>query len=164
MLDQNKLDWLGIHATHINAHLLTQVFDEFANQEILKNPNKKIAWSRPILIGGGWKPGWSTDYVSVLMAENTNAKTVINLSNIDAVYDKDPKKYKKAKKIKKISWPDFKKIVGGRWVPGAHLPFDPIASRLAEKSKLRVIVMNGHKLSELEKALKNEEFKGTLIG
>lgn len=164
MRKQNDLDWLGIHATHLNAHLLQLMFDKSANHKILTNPNAKISWQKPIIIGGGWKPGRSTDYVSVMMAKKLKAKTVINLSDIDYVYDKDPDKYKNAKKLAQLSWPDFKKLVGNKWRPGANLPFDPIASRLAEKSKLRVIVMNGHKLAELEKALKKEKFQGTLIG
>ena len=164
MRQQNNLDWLGIHATHLNARLLQLVFDKYSNAEILTNPNAKISWRNPVIIGGGWKPGWSTDYVSVKMAKKLKAKTIINLSDIDYVYDKDPKKYKNAKKLAKLTWPNFKKLVGGKWIPGANLPFDPIASRLAEKSKLNVIVMNGRKLTELEKALKNQKFKGTLIG
>ena len=164
MRQQNNLEWLGIHATRLNARLLQLAFDKYAHSEILTNPNAKISWQSPVIIGGGWKPGWSTDYVSAMIAKKLKAKTIINLSNIDYVYDKDPNKYKNAKKITQLNWPDFKKLVGGKWVPGANLPFDPIASRLAEKSKINVIVMNGHKLSELEKALKNEKFQGTLIG
>lgn len=161
---KNNLDWLGIQATHLNAQLLQALFEKYARQEISTNPNAKISWPKPIIVAGGWKPGRSTDWVSVLLAKKLKAKTIINLSDIDYVYDRDPDKFKDAKKLTNISWPEFKKLVGGKWVPGANLPFDPIASRLAEKSKLKVIVMNGRKLGEFEKALKNAKFQGTLIG
>jgi uridylate kinase len=163
MRKQNDLDWLGIHATRLNARLIQLAFDKNAHSEILTNPNAKISWQSPVIVGGGWKPGRSTDYVSVMMAKKLKAKTIINLSDIDYVYDKDPDKYKNAKKLAQVSWPDFKKLVGGKWVPGAHLPFDPIASRLAEKSKLKVVVMNGRKLGELEKALHGRSFHGSII-
>ena len=52
------------------------------------------------MVAAGWHPGWSTDFVATILAERLQAKTILNLSNIDYVYDKDPNKYKDAKKIK----------------------------------------------------------------
>ena len=43
------------------------------------------------------------------------------------------------------------------------MPFDPIASRLAEKSSLKVVIMNGKNLTEVKKALEGGEFKGTIV-
>ena len=88
---------------------------------------------------------------------------MINLSNIDYVYDKNPKKFKGAKPLKNISWKDFRKIVGNKWDPGLNLPFDPVASKLAEKLKLKVVVMNGKPLSNLKNLLSGRSFKGTVI-
>lgn len=158
------IDWLGIHATRLNAYLMKIIFREQAHKEIFINPNKRINWHRPIIIGAGWKPGWSTDYVAALAARKFKARMVVNLSNIDYVYTRDPRKFRDAKKIKTISWPDFKKLIGGKWVPGAHLPFDPVASKLAEKSRLKVVVMNGRRMGEFERLLLNKDFKGTIIG
>ena len=99
-----------------------------------------------------------------MLAKTYGAKEVINLSNIDYVYDKDPNKFKNAKKIERINWKDFRKnIVGYKWVPGENVPFDPIASRLAEKSSLKVVIMNGKNLTEVKKALEGGEFKGTIV-
>ena len=162
-LHSEDIDWLGIHATRMNGHLLRTVFRDKAHPHLYWNPNKKLIWREPILIGAGWKPGASTDYIAALAAKKFKAKTIINLSNVDYVYDKDPKRYKSAKKIKKISWKDFKNIVGSKWVPGANLPFDPVASRIAERNRFEVIVMNGHRLKEFEKALNHQVFKGTII-
>jgi len=86
-----------------------------------------------VLIAGGWKPGWSTDFDAVLLAKQLNVSTIINISNIDHVHDKDPKKFSDAKKIKSISWQDFRKITGNEWKAGLSLPFDPIAAKEAEK-------------------------------
>jgi len=156
-----ELDWLGIAATRLNAELLKAIFGHSARA--LANPSKKVVCKEPILIGAGVKPGRSTDYAAVLAAQKYDASFLVNLSNIDFVYDYDPRKYKNAKKIKHIKWPDFKKLVGGSWVPGAHLPFDPIASKLAQRSGLKVIIMNGRKLKEFEKLLRAKPFKGTII-
>ena len=67
------------------------------------------------------------------LARLLKSKRVINLTNVDYVYNKNPKKFKDAKPIKDLTWKQFKKIIGGKWSPGANVPFDPIASKLAEK-------------------------------
>ena len=97
-----------------------------------------------------------------MIAKNYGAKTVINLSNIDYVYTKDPK-LAGAKKIEKISWTEFRKIVGNKWDPGLHAPFDPIASKHAQQNKLRVVVMNGKDFKNLENLISGRKFKGTVI-
>ena len=37
-LNSKNLDWLGIEATRINAHLLRAIFYEWAHPDIIKNP------------------------------------------------------------------------------------------------------------------------------
>ena len=54
------------------------------------------------MVAGGWMPGRSTDDDAVRLAKIYGAEMVINLSNIDYVYDKDPNKYKDAKKLPKF--------------------------------------------------------------
>jgi uridylate kinase len=162
-LNPDDLDWLGIHSTRLNGHLMRTIFRKHAHSRIITNPNKPEKASEPIIIAAGYRPGWSTDYDAVLLARRYKADTVLNLSNIDYVYDKNPKKYPNAKPIKQISWKSFRKIVGNTWDPGLNLPFDPVASRLAEKLKLKVIVMNGKKLENLKNFLTGKQFKGTVI-
>ncbi len=158
------LDWIGIQATHLNANFMRLLFGKLAYKEIIKSEKDNFKWNTKILFSGGWKPGHSTDYDAVVLAKRYGAKTVVNLSNIEYVFDKDPNKFADAKKIENISWKDFRKIVGNKWVPGANAPFDPIASREAEKNKLKVVVMNGNNLKDLGKVLKGEEkIVGTII-
>jgi len=162
-ITNEDLDWLGIHASRLNGHLLRTIFFDIAHPEIITNPTKKIAAVKPLVIAAAWKPGWSTDYVAVQLAKKYNIKNIINLSNIDCAYDKDPKKYASAKKIKSIGWLEFRKIVGYAWKPGLSAPFDPIASGLAEKLKLKVVIMNGRKLKNLDKYFTGGRFDGTVI-
>src|SRR3989344_1454588 len=67
-LSNEELDWRGIHATKINAHIVRSVFGNNAEKSITSNPNKKISSKKSIIIASGWKPGWSTDYDDVLLA------------------------------------------------------------------------------------------------
>jgi uridylate kinase len=161
-VDRENQDWLGIKSTRQNALLLKAVFKNKAYPEIISDPKKKISFKEKIALAGGWRPGRSTDYVAVSLAKTYGAKVVVNLSNIDYVYDKDPK-IKGAKKIKTMTWLEFRKIVGNDWKPGINTPFDPIASRLAQTNNLTVIVLNGKKLDNLDKCFNNKEFTGTTV-
>jgi uridylate kinase len=169
-LTKDDQDWLGIHATRLNAHLIKTIFRPVAHPRINKNPRTKedlmvhFAHGEKIMVAAGWHPGWSTDYVATILAERLGAKTVINLSNIKYAYDKDPKKHQDAKKIEHIDWPGFRKIVGSKWDPGMNAPFDPVASTHAQKLGLRVIIAEGRNLGNLKKILDDKKFFGTIIG
>ncbi len=162
-VDKEDLDWLGIHATRLNAHMVRTIFRNIAHPRIIKNPNDKIDFKEKVLIAAGWKPGCSTDYDAVLIAKNLKIKKLINLSNIDYAYTKDPKRFKDAKLIKDISWKDFRKIVGNRWDPGLNAPFDPIASKEAQKLGMEVVILNGRDIKNIEGYIEGKKFKGTLI-
>ncbi len=156
-------DWVGIEATRLNAQLMKVIFGKQAYSHIVTNPNEVIKSQKPIVLASGYIPGCSTDHDAVLLAKSNDIKTVINLSNIDFAYDKDPRLYPEAKKLTKISWSYFRSIVGNKWKPGLNVPFDPVASREASELGLKVVILNGRKLSNLEKCLEDKNFKGTVI-
>jgi len=156
-------DWMGIKITKLNAEIIKQVFTGKSYSEIISDPNKKVKTNKDIIVGAGWKPGCSTDNDAVLIAKNYSIKTIINLTNIDYVYDKNPNEFPDAKPIENISWKDFGKIVGDKWSPGKSAPFDPIASKLAAKLGLKVVLINGKKLEYLEYFLEGKSFIGTTI-
>ena len=162
-IDPEDLDWLGIHSSRLNAHLLRTIFREQAHPEIIKNPTIHMEAKENIVVGGGWKPGWSTDYVATMIAQEYEVDKVVTLTNIDYVYDKDPKKDPSAQKIKQATWQEFRELVGDEWTPGLNTPFDPIATKKAQKLNLEVAIMNGTDLPNLRKYLNGEKFKGTVI-
>ncbi len=161
--DNNERDLMGIDVSKLNARIVKQAFGELAFSEIITNPTKKINTRKDVVVAGGWKPGWSTDYCAVTLAKNMGIKTIVNLTNIDYVYDKNPTKFKNAKAFKEIDWKNFRKIVGNKWSPGLSMPFDPRASRDAEILKIKVAVINGKHLDRLENFLNGKEFIGTTI-
>ena len=157
------LDWIGIASLKLNAELLRVMFSEYAHGEVISNLSTKFSFSRSILIGSAFEPGHSSDYDAVLAAKNLGAKKMINLSNIDYVYDSDPKKNPNAKKIEKISWADYRKIIPKEWTSRLNSPFDPTASKVAEQENIEVIIMNGKPIGNLAKYLDGEKFLGTII-
>ena len=162
-LSRTDLDWLGIHVTRLNAHLLRTIFADDAHPHVIKNPTADIDATEPIIIASGWQPGCSTDYDAVLMAKNIGARRLVNLSNIDYVYDDDPRKNKDAKKIEKISWSEFRKLIPETWDPGLNSPFDPVAAKEAEAIGLEVAIINGAHLDRFSNYLESNPFVGTVI-
>lgn len=160
------LDWIGIYSTWLNANLLKAIFRDKACPEIIDNPHKKIKEEflrKPVIVAGGWKPGWSTDYDAVLLAKRFGAGEIIDAGNIDYVYDKDLNKYRNAKPIERLSWAEYRKLIGSRWIPGLPAPIDPIAAREAEKSGIKALIVKGNNLKNMEHLILEKKFTGTTI-
>ncbi|MDP2664836.1 MAG: UMP kinase, partial [bacterium] len=163
------LDWFGIHATRLNAHLLRTIFEKEAypvvidhdpneeEVEVLKASNKKLFFA------SGWRPGWSTDYIAIRLAQKFGTKEVIIAKDIPFVYTKDPRKDANAKPIKAISWRAYKKLIPLKWIPGLSSPVDPVATRLAEKLGIKVKILQGKNLQNFEKVIEGKSFLGTFI-
>jgi uridylate kinase len=162
-LTRDDLDWLGIHATKLNAHLIRTIFRDLAHPYIIKHYEIIRKAEEPVVVAAGWKPGWSTDFDAVLLCEDYGVKQMINLSNVEQVYDSDPRQNPNAKPIDKISWRDFRKLVGDEWIPGMNAPFDPVAAQKAEELGVKVVVMSGHDFTNIRKYFNGEKFLGTVI-
>lgn len=160
---KTDLDWIGIQATRLNAELTRSIFGTMAHEKVIHDPDEPIDTDKRIVIGAGFQPGSSTDLRAVQLAERFGAGQVINMSNIDYVYSDDPKKNPDAKRLREISWADFRKLVGDEWDPGLNMPFDPVASKAAEAAGLTVVII-GNDISNLERLLRGEPFRGTTIG
>ena len=161
-ISNENLDKLGIKSTKLNAELVRVIFGKYAYSKIEPNYNKKNLKFK-ILIGCGFLPGTSSDYDAVMWAKNYNADYIVNLTDVDYVYTKDPAKYKKAKKIESLDWNTLQKIVGLKWKAGAQFPFDPIATKIAKKLKLKLVFLNGKNIKNFENFLNNKKFKGSII-
>lgn len=164
-LTSDDLDWMGIHATRLNGHLLRTIFRDSAHREMIKNPDDilDVPSNEKVVIAAGYRPGSSTDLRAVQIAERVGAKKVINLSNIDYVYTEDPRINPEAKKLEDISWEDFRALIPSDWDPGMSAPFDPIAAKEADEKNIEVAIINGTRPDALKNYLNDEEFIGTKI-
>ena len=162
--DEDK-DWIGIHATRLNAHLLRTIFWKEADPVIIdshsKSKSKRMVF--PVTIASGWRPGWSTDYVALQIASCFGARETIIAGSPAYVYTKDPKKDKSAWPIKQLHWKEYRKLIPAKWKPGAHSPVDPVGARLAGSRKLAAIIIKGTDLKNFDNLLAGKDFKGTLI-
>lgn len=164
-LGSEDLDWLGVHATRLNGHLLRTIFSQYAHPTIITNPDEvlDVPQSARLIIAAGYRPGASTDLRAVEIARHTRAHKLVNLTNIDYVYTADPKQDENAEPIEVIDWSTFRTLIPAEWDPGLSSPFDPVAARLAEELELEVASIHGEHLDRLVAYLDNQEFIGTKI-
>jgi uridylate kinase len=164
-LEAEDLDWMGIHATRLNGHLLRTIFRDIAHPVMVTNPDDVLDAPKDaqLIIAAGYRPGASTDLRAVQIAERVGAKKVINLSNTDYIYSENPNDNPDATKFEDIAWADFRKLIPAEWDPGLSSPFDPVAAREAEKLELEVASINGSDLTQLALYLDNHAFIGTKI-
>jgi uridylate kinase len=163
-ISDNDSDLVGIAATKLNAELVRAVFGKYAYENVVYNPKEKVVTKKRIIIGAGYLPGHSTDQDAVLRAKTQGSNTVVNMSDVSFIYDKNPKEHPDAKPLERLTWHEYKKIVGTKWVPGLKTPFDPVAAREAEKNKMTVVIIKGTDLENLTNYLDQKGFKGTVIG
>ncbi len=162
--DHEELDWIGIMATRLNAQMVKAVLGSECKDPVVTDPSEVRSMTGRILVAAGWKPGFSTDYDAVVLAENFGAKSILNLSNIKKVYSADPKLDPRAVPLDSLSWKEYQKMCGDTWSPGINTPFDPVATRKARTLGLKVIAADGRDLENLGKIFNDMPFTGTLIG
>jgi uridylate kinase len=162
-VDADTLDEIGIAATRLNAQVIRAAFGSLCEDPVFTDPTRVRSIAGRVLVGGGWKPGFSTDNVTVHLAEALGADTLVNLSNIRQIYTADPKTDPDATPLDTVSWDELRRIVGDEWVPGANTPFDPVATRRAAELGMTVIAADGRDLANLEALLDGRAFVGTTI-
>ncbi len=162
-VSDEDLDWLGIFSTIFNAEFVRMAFGDLAYEHIIRDPKELKGVNSKVIIGAGWKPGCSTDYDAILCAEEAGAQSVINLSNIDFAYNKDPKVNSDAEPIYESLWSDFRELLPKEWDPGLNAPFDPIAAKKADELNIEVAIMNGKNLENLRNYIEDKEFVGSRI-
>lgn len=164
-LTSDDLDWMGIHSTRLNGHLLRTIFRDIAHPVMITNPDdvQDIPGEPAVIVASGYRPGCSTDLRAVQIAQLVGASKVINLSNIDYVYTADPSTNPDATRIETSTWAEFRALIPSDWDPGMSAPFDPIAAKEADEKNIEVAIINGLKPEALANYLAGEEFVGTVI-
>jgi len=157
-------DWLGIAATRLNAELVRFLFQPHCPQPVVQDPTAVPVFTGRVLVAGGWKPGFSSDYDAVLLARRFQADSLVNLSNVAAIYSADPKMDPSARPLPRLRWAELAAMVGTTWVPGRNVPFDPVATAEAARAGLRVVVAAGRNIENFKRILAGQEFEGTVVG
>ena len=156
-------DRIGIMASRINASLF---LGDYSYPKVAESVEEAViaSSSYPVVLMGGTEPGHTTDAVSLLIAERIGEKRVINMTSVGGVYSKDPKKYKDAELIRRMSYKDAQEMFLNRDMnAGLNLPFDLISIKIAERSRIEICII-GKNIEDLKRAIINGECQGTVIG
>ena len=163
--DNRLQDRLGILATHANALLLIAALGPDADPHVHRRRSeiKKNLGDR-ILVGGGHLPSSSTDYRAVLFAEAMGADLVVNATDVDGVYDKNPEKYPDAVKLERITFSRLEEIImeSTEQAPGEYGLFDLKAVKLARRLKIPMVFVDGTDPEEIMRAVEGSH-SGTEI-
>ena len=116
-----------------------------------------------IVVMGGLKPGMTTDAVAAMIAERLKAALLVKATDQEGIYTKDPDKFPEATKIDEISFKDlFALLEEDKHKAGIQQILDPVAVRVLQKSRIRTVVVNGFKPTNILLVLKGERI-GTTI-
>lgn len=161
----DDLDMIGIRPTKLNAELIRIILSRYAYPGVLESPEEKI--EKPdgykVFIFSGWKPGWSTDYVSVLIAKRFGVNKIFSLTNIRGVYPKENGRLNPKKVMPLLTWDEYEGMIDKAWKPGAKVPFDPIATSEAKRSHIQVAILPGKNLPNVVNCIEGRSFSGTII-
>ncbi len=159
-------DLLGVKTTHINALLFMAALGPTADQTRIYQRGSDLKHAPPdkILVGGGYKPGSSTDYRAVIFAQHMQADLIINATDIDGVYTKNPKLHDDAEKLPTLTCTTLEEIIkqNTRQAPGEYGLFDLKAVRLAKKLDIPIIIIDGTDPDEIIRAVKGTHSGSTI--
>ena len=169
-MERQTSDYIGMLATTMNALALQDAFRQIdvpvrvetaiemrkvAEFYIREKCEKHLEKGRVVIFGcGTGNPFFSTDTAAALRAAEINADILVKATNVDGIYDKDPKKYKGAKLIKETTYNEVlnKKLK----------VMDLTAITLCMEEAIPIIVFNINKPGMLKQALITDDI-GSIV-
>lgn len=166
--DEASLDDLGILVTRANARVLIAALGGSAYHRPAETFDEALlaaAGHFPVVVLGGTHAGHTTDAVTAMIAERAKAKRLVIATNVDGVYDSDPRKNPQAKRLPRLTAADLVRITfTGVGEAGSAGVIDPLGARLVARSRIPTAVVKGTDLKALEAALAGrDDFDGSLV-
>ena len=169
-LDRATADYMGMLATVINGLALQDALEREGLQTRLQSAIKMEEVAEPfirrrairhlekgrvvIFAAGTGNPFFTTDTAAVLRAIQIGAEAVLKATNVDGVYDSDPRKNPSAKRFDRLTYMDVLRM-------GLKV-MDSTAVSLSMENGLPIVVFDAHKEGNIERALLGEEV-GTVV-
>ena len=149
---QNSLEKLGLQTRVLTSLSIPQIAEPYIRRKADSHMNKGIIC---IFGGGTGNPYFSTDTTAALRASELNCDTILMAKNgTDGVYDKDPRKFKDAKRYTKLSHAEVinKKLQ----------VMDLTAATLCMENNIDILVFDMNKAGNIAKAIQDPSI-GTLV-
>ena len=147
----DALEQLGATVRVQTALLMTQVAEPYIRNRAVRHLEKRRI---VVFACGTGNPFFSTDTASVLRAAEIDADVILKATQVDGVYDKDPKKYPDAVRMNKLS---FTKVLSENLKV-----IDSTAASMCRDNSIPLLVFNIDEPNNILKAVRGEEI-GTLV-
>jgi uridylate kinase len=135
----------GVPARSMSALTMPQVCETYERRRALRHFDE----GRIVIFGGGTgNPFFTTDTTAVLRAAEVDADVVLKATNVDGVYDSDPKKNPKARRYDRISHKDA--------IDKDLQVMDATAFALARENKTPIIVFSVREKGAIEAVLRGK--------
>lgn len=169
-MDRSTADYMGMLATVINALALQDSLErngvytrvqtaleikQVAEPFIKRRAIRHIEKGRVVIFAAGTgNPFFTTDTAATLRALQINADIILKATKVDGVYDKDPMKFKDAKKFDELSYMDILKK--------ELKVMDATAISLCMEEKIPIIVFNLFKKGNIKRIIDGKRI-GTIV-
>lgn len=148
---QSMFEKLGVDCRVASAIDIPQIAEPYLRRKVIRHLEKgRIV----ICAGGTGSPFFTTDSAAALRALETNCNVLLKATNVDGVYNKDPDKFKNAKKFNELTYHEVLEM---------DLEFmDQAAVSLCKESAVPIMVFNLKKRGNIKRAVLGEKV-GTII-
>ncbi|MBR4072646.1 MAG: UMP kinase [Clostridia bacterium] len=169
-MDRTRADHMGMLATTINSLALADALEQIgvtarvqtaiemrqiAEPYIRNKATRHLEKGRVVIFGRGTgNPFFSTDTAAALRAAEIGADVIFKATNVDGVYDSDPKKNPDAKKFDTLSHYDVLQ-------KGLHV-MDSTAASLCMDNGIEILVFNLNNPENITNAMLGKH-NGTLV-
>jgi len=167
-LTEVELDEVGIEVTRLHARLLAARIGPPAPAHpptTVPAVVEQLRTGSPVVLGGT-EPGHTTDGVAALVAVRIRAGRVVNATDVEGVYDRDPHTHPDAHRIERLTWPEFRGIVhaGTSGEAGQNFLFDRLGADALARAHIPLLIVPGRDLENLEAAISGRPCRGSRIG
>jgi uridylate kinase len=168
--DRANSDYMGMLATVINSMAMQDALEKrdldtrvqsaiamaaIAEPYIRRRAVRHLEKNRIVIFAAGTgNPYFTTDTAASLRAMEINAEVIMKATNVDGIYNKDPKKHKDAKKYQELAYMDVLK-------KGLQV-MDSTAISLCMDNKLPIITFNLNKPGNIARVVCGEKI-GTIV-
>jgi uridylate kinase len=148
---QAALEHCGVHTRVLSAIDVPQLAEPYIRRRAIRHLEK----GRVVICAGGTgNPYFTTDSAAALRAVELGCDILLKATNVDGVYDRDPKRFRTAKKYRTLT---FREALEQRLAI-----MDQTAFSLCQDQHLPICVFNFHKKNALLNAVTGKEI-GTLV-
>lgn len=160
-----ELDEIAMQIVKANSRLLASSYEKLVYFNDYDEANAYFLIGGSTIVLGVATPGQTSDTTSSLFAEQVKADRWVNISNVDAIYNKDPNKFKTAKKFKIMTHKQLVELAQkyDKRGPRENFIVDVLASKILARSRIEAHFINGKNLKEVENAILGKKHNGTVV-